>query len=62
MKPRAVQTAVVVGCVTIQVAVAFRDNLWGLVGSGPLDSVPVLAALTLGAGALATLPAAAIMS
>lgn len=56
------EASVIVGCVTVQVSVAFRDTLWSLIGSGPLESVPVLAALTLGAGAVATLLTAAIIS
>lgn len=59
---RILETSVMVGCVTVQVAAAFRDTLWSLIGSGPLESVPVLGALTLGTGAVATLLTAAIIS
>lgn len=58
---RVSETAIVVGCVTVQVMVAFRDALWALIGSRPLDSVPVLAALTFGAGAVTALLTAAVM-
>lgn len=59
---RRLETAVVLGCLTVQISVALRDILWSLIGSGPLDSVLVLAALTLGPGALATLLTTAINS
>ena len=38
---RVLEAAVVVGCITAQVSVASRDTLWSLVGSGPLESVPL---------------------
>lgn len=59
---RRCEGAVVVGCLTIQLSVAFRDTLWSLIGGGTLDSVPILVALTLGPGALATVLTAAITS
>ncbi len=44
------EVSVIVGCVAIQLAVAFRDALWSLLGAGELTSVPSLVMLTLGAG------------
>jgi hypothetical protein len=42
--------AVIVGCVAIQLAVAFRGALWSMLGAGELTYVPSLVMLTLGAG------------
>jgi hypothetical protein len=43
---RVIEAAVLAGCVAIQVATAFRDALW----PGSVTSVPLLVALTMGAG------------
>ncbi len=50
-RPRRIaQTSVLAGCVAIQLVTAFRDPVWAFVATGPVSSVTVLAALTLGAG------------
>jgi hypothetical protein len=56
---RVAETSVVIGCVAIQVTVAFRDALWP--GSKPLASVPALAVFTLGAGLVAGLVTAGLL-
>jgi hypothetical protein len=47
---RVAETAVVAGCVAVQVAMAFRDTLWSALVGGSLTSVPALAVLTFGVG------------
>lgn len=44
------EVSVIVGCVAIHLAVAFRDALWSVLGGGELTYVPSLVMLTLGAG------------
>lgn len=59
---RILEISGMVGCVTVQVAAAFRDTVWNIVGSGPLESVPVLVALTIATGAIASLLTAIVIS
>ncbi|MFR0357539.1 hypothetical protein [Streptomyces sediminimaris] len=61
-KRRIAEVSVVAGCVAISAATAFRGALWPVFGTGPLTSVPALAALTLGAGAVTTVVTAAVLS
>lgn len=58
---RITEASAVAGCVAISAATAFRDALWALFGTGSLTSVPALAALTLGAGLVASLVTAALL-
>ncbi|WP_369363295.1 hypothetical protein AB5L52_09225 [Streptomyces sp. CG4] len=58
---RIAEASVVAGCVAISVATAFRDALWPVFGTGPLTSVPALAALTLGAGPATSVITAALL-
>ncbi|MEV5877357.1 hypothetical protein AB0L75_24630 [Streptomyces sp. NPDC052101] len=58
---RIAEASTVAGCVAISVATAFRDALWPVFGTGPLASVPALAALTLGAGLAASVITAAVL-
>lgn len=58
---RIAEASAVAGCVAISVATAFRDALWPVFGTGPLTSVPALAALTLGAGLVTSLVTAALL-
>lgn len=58
---QATETALVVGSVALQVAVAFRDTLWRVVSPDPLDSVPPLAAFTVGTGLVAFAGTAVIL-
>lgn len=44
------EVSVIVGCVAIQLAIAFRDALWSVLGAGALTYVPSLVMFTLGAG------------
>ncbi len=55
---RLAETSTVIGCVAIHVAIAFRDALW----PRPLTSVPALAAFTLGAGLVAGLVTAVLLT
>jgi hypothetical protein len=58
---RVAETSVVAACVAIQVAVAFRNALWPVIGAGSLTSVPALVALTLGAGLVASMATAGLL-
>ncbi|MFI1096363.1 hypothetical protein [Streptomyces sp. NPDC020917] len=58
---RVTELSVVTGCVAVQLAIAFRDALWSALVGGSLSSVPALTALTLGAGAAASLLCAALL-
>jgi hypothetical protein len=49
------ETSAVVGTAALVLTTAFRDPLWTAVANGPVRSIPVLAALTLGAGLAASL-------
>ncbi|WEO96880.1 hypothetical protein A6P39_024200 [Streptomyces sp. FXJ1.172] len=61
-RPRRIaEASAVAGCVAISAATAFRDALWPVFGTGPLTSVPALAALTLGAGLVTSLVTAALL-
>ncbi|WP_069466648.1 hypothetical protein [Actinacidiphila rubida] len=58
---RVAEASVVTGCVALQAAITFRAGLLPAVGSRSLSSVPVVAAVTVGAGlAAATATAAAL--
>lgn len=61
-RPRSTaEASLLAGCVTLQVATAFRDALWPVFGTGPLTSVPAVVALTLGAGLAASLVTAVLL-
>jgi hypothetical protein len=53
--------SVIVGCVAMQLAVAFRDALWSVSGAGELTYVPSLVALTLGTGLVSGAVTAVLM-
>jgi hypothetical protein len=57
---RVAETSVIAGCVAIQVAVAFRDALWPVVGVGS-PSVPALVTLPLGTGFVTSLVTAGLL-
>lgn len=58
---RVAETSVVAGCLATVLAIAFHDQLWSVLGSGPLTAA-ALAALTLGAGLAGSLVTAALLS
>jgi hypothetical protein len=57
---RITEASVVAGCLAILVAIAFHDELWSAIGTGPLTS-PALETLTLGAGLATALVTAAFL-
>lgn len=59
---RAGERAVVGGTVAVLLAVAFRDQIWGLFTRQPLNSAGSLAGLTLGAGAVVAAATAVVAS
>jgi hypothetical protein len=62
-RPRRVaEASAVAGGAAVQVAVAFRAELWTVIGTGPAKSVPALVALTLGAGLATSLATAGLLA
>ncbi|HVX47281.1 MAG TPA: hypothetical protein VHC49_25540 [Mycobacteriales bacterium] len=58
---RIAESSMVAGCLGILAAIAFHDSLWAAVGTGRLDSVPALVALTLGGGVAGSLATAIVL-
>lgn len=58
---RVAETSMVVGCVAVHAALAFRDALWRVAGARSPTSVPALVALTLGVGLVTSLVTAGLL-
>jgi hypothetical protein len=56
------EASAVAGGAAVQVAVAFRAELWTVIGTGPAKSVPAVVALTLGAGLATSLATAGLLT
>lgn len=59
---RVAEASAVAGGAAVQVAVAFRAELWTVTGAGSARSVPALVALTLGAGLATSLATAGLLA
>jgi hypothetical protein len=59
---RVAEASAVAGGAAVQVAVAFRAELWTVIGAGSAKSVPAVVALTLGAGLATSLATAGLLA
>ncbi|MEU7875528.1 hypothetical protein [Dactylosporangium sp. NPDC049140] len=60
-RARVAEAAVLAGAAGLVLMTAFRDPVWTAVAAGPVGSVPLLVALTVGAGLAAAAVTAAVM-